>query len=132
MKYPFFVEPLSVEDGGGFVVTFPDLPGCMADGDSVEEAVVNAADALECWLEAQEDRGAQVDEPFASFKYAAESMEDFEGQIERRDDEIADLKAVVERLETELSLAKSSRSVVQARWAFERRPSSSGAIRNRA
>ena len=31
--YAIIVEPLSAEDGGGFVATVPDLPGCMSDGD---------------------------------------------------------------------------------------------------
>jgi len=30
--YPLEIRPLTTDEGGGFVVTFPDLPGCMADG----------------------------------------------------------------------------------------------------
>ena len=30
------IEPLSSDEGGGFLVTVPDLPGCMADGETVE------------------------------------------------------------------------------------------------
>ncbi len=29
---------------------FPDLPGCLADGKTIEEAVTNASDALRSWL----------------------------------------------------------------------------------
>ncbi|NCC25383.1 MAG: type II toxin-antitoxin system HicB family antitoxin [Deltaproteobacteria bacterium] len=47
----FEVRPLSEEDGGGWLVTFPDLPGCMADGSSIAEAVSEAADAERSWLE---------------------------------------------------------------------------------
>lgn len=32
--YPIEVRPLAEEDGGGFLATFPDLPGCMADGET--------------------------------------------------------------------------------------------------
>ena len=35
----FQVRPLSDEDGGGYLATFPDLPGCMADAETIEEAV---------------------------------------------------------------------------------------------
>ena len=52
--YPFTVRPLLVEEGGGFLVSFPDLPGCMSDGETIEEAMVNAEDSLNCWVEAQE------------------------------------------------------------------------------
>jgi antitoxin HicB len=31
--------PLSEEDGGGFLLTMPDFPGLMADGETIEEAV---------------------------------------------------------------------------------------------
>ena len=48
--YPFEVKQLAREDGGGFLVTFPDLPGCMADGATIMEAITNAMDAEASWL----------------------------------------------------------------------------------
>lgn len=54
-KNRFEVRPLSAEDGGGYLVTFPDLPGCMADGETVEQAVVEAADAEESWLRTRKE-----------------------------------------------------------------------------
>ena len=32
LRYAVTIEPLSEADGGGFVATVPDLPGCMSDG----------------------------------------------------------------------------------------------------
>lgn len=61
--YPLIVEPLSAEDGGGFVATAPDLPGCMSDGETPEEAVVNARDAVAAWIEAAEELGHAVPAP---------------------------------------------------------------------
>lgn len=55
-EYAVLVEPLSAEDGGGFLATVPDLPGCMSDGDTEMEAILNAQDAIECWLEAAHER----------------------------------------------------------------------------
>jgi predicted RNase H-like HicB family nuclease len=63
LKYPIIVEPLSDEDGGGFLATVPDLPGCMSDGATPEEAVVNISDAINAWIEAAEDLGHVVPEP---------------------------------------------------------------------
>lgn len=40
--YTALFEP----DGTGYVVSFPDIPGCVTEGDSVEEAVYMAHDAL--------------------------------------------------------------------------------------
>ncbi len=61
--YPLIVEPLSEEDGGGFVARAPDLPGCMSDGETPEEAVVNARDAILQWIEAAQDLGHAVPPP---------------------------------------------------------------------
>jgi antitoxin HicB len=61
--YSVVVEPLSKEDGGGFVATVPDLPGCMSDGQTEAEAILNAQDAIACWLEAAEENHQQIPEP---------------------------------------------------------------------
>ena len=36
---------------GGFVASYPDLPGCITCGETEEEAVKNALDAKKVWLE---------------------------------------------------------------------------------
>jgi len=63
LRYPIVVEPLSPEDGGGFVATVPDLPGCMSDGATPEEAVSNVQDAIASWIEAANDMGHAVPPP---------------------------------------------------------------------
>lgn len=63
LKYPVIVQPLSQEDGGGFLATVPDLPGCMSDGETPEEALANIRDAIEAWIEAARDLGRRVPEP---------------------------------------------------------------------
>ena len=56
--YAIRIEPLSGDEGGGFLVTVPDLPGCMADGETVEQAIAEAHDAFEAWAMAErEDKG---------------------------------------------------------------------------
>ena len=37
--YAFTIRPLEADEGGGYLIEFPDLPGCMADGETVEEAI---------------------------------------------------------------------------------------------
>ena len=44
----------------------PDLPGCKSDGDTAEEALSDALDAIECWIEAAEEMGRPVPEPSLS------------------------------------------------------------------
>ena len=53
--YAHVVAPLSEEDGGGYMITFPDLPGCMSDGDTLDEVLVNGRDAFNSWISAQVD-----------------------------------------------------------------------------
>jgi antitoxin HicB len=49
-KYPFTIRPLSVDDGGGYLIEYPDLPGCHSDGETPEEAIVNGRDAVRSYL----------------------------------------------------------------------------------
>ena len=56
--YPITLSPLPEDEGGGYMVTIPDLPGCLADGETVEEAIAEARDAFEAWTTAErEDAG---------------------------------------------------------------------------
>ena len=51
------------EDEGGFVVSFPELPGCITCGETVESAVANALDAKKAWLEAAIKEDLEIREP---------------------------------------------------------------------
>ena len=63
LEYPVLIEPLSPEDGGGFVATVPDLPGCISDGETPEEALASVRDAVEAWIEEAHALGRAVPEP---------------------------------------------------------------------
>lgn len=45
-SYPFAVRPLSANEGGGYLIEYPDIPGVMSDGDPPEQAISNGRDAL--------------------------------------------------------------------------------------
>jgi len=53
----FAVRPLSREEGGGYLVEFPDYPGCIADGETPEEAIAEARDALASYLRTLQELG---------------------------------------------------------------------------
>jgi antitoxin HicB len=61
--YAIVVEPLPAEDGEGFVATVPELPGCMSDGATEFEAIQNAQDAIQCWIEAALETNRPIPEP---------------------------------------------------------------------
>jgi predicted RNase H-like HicB family nuclease len=45
------------KEDGGYVVECPALPGCVSQGDTVEEALENIKDAIQGWLEVAAERG---------------------------------------------------------------------------
>ena len=66
-QYKIEVSPLAPSDGGGFLATVPELPGCKSDGDAREEALANARDAIECWLEAARELGRAIPAPKTAY-----------------------------------------------------------------
>ena len=48
LKYPISIYP---EDEGGYTALIPDLPGCMTQGETLEEVVVNIEEARQLWIE---------------------------------------------------------------------------------
>jgi len=70
------MEIVEDQTEGGYVVSFPDLPGCITCGDTIESAVANAADAKKAWLEAALEEGIEIHEP--------DSLEDYSGQFKLR------------------------------------------------
>ena len=61
--YKVVIEPLSEEDGGGFLATVPELPGCMSDGETRAEALANVEDAIAAWIYCARKAGEPIPEP---------------------------------------------------------------------
>ena len=70
------MEIVEDKDEGGFVVSYPELPGCITCGETIERAVENAADAKKAWLEAALEEGIEIHEPG--------SLEEYSGQFKIR------------------------------------------------
>jgi antitoxin HicB len=56
----FEIRPLTPEEGGGYLVEFPEYPGCIADGESPEEALREGRDSLVSYLRTLEELGRPV------------------------------------------------------------------------
>jgi len=52
MRFQVVLEP---SDEGGYTVYVPSLPGCISEGDTVEDALTNIQEAIEFYLEPVED-----------------------------------------------------------------------------
>ena len=62
-QYQFTVRPLSKEEGGGYLVEYPDIPGCMSDGETVEEAIANGREALRDCIDVFKESGRKIPRP---------------------------------------------------------------------
>lgn len=61
--YAVTVQPLPSHLGTGYYAIVPDLPGCMSDGETPQEAYANAQDAIACWIEGAEETGIDIPRP---------------------------------------------------------------------
>ncbi len=62
-QYPFEVRPLHEDEGGGFLISFSDFSECIADGETIEEAIRNGLDALAETIAALKSMDMPVPEP---------------------------------------------------------------------
>jgi len=58
------------EDDQAFIVDVPELSGCMADGESYEEAVANAREVIALWIETAQSLGRPIPEPRGRLQFA--------------------------------------------------------------
>lgn len=76
MNLKYKMEITEDDSEGGFVVKFPDLPGCITCADTLEMAIKNAYDAKKVWLEAAIEDGIDINDPL--------NLEDYSGQFKIR------------------------------------------------
>jgi len=86
--YPFEVRPLSSEEGGGYLISFPDFAECISDGESVDEAIENGRDALKATIAALKAKKLPVPAPnsggVASGKFVARVPKTVHAQLATR------------------------------------------------
>lgn len=59
MQYNYKIL-LNKEEEGGYMVTVPALPGCITQGDTVDEALAMAKEAIELYVEELQSRGEPI------------------------------------------------------------------------
>lgn len=108
MKYQIVISPIAEESGGGFFAHVPDLPGCMSDGDTYEQAAKNIQGAILEWLETYSKRGLAPPLPGSAYDAvmkeraellaALKSYGDMDDRINQLDARLADLVDAVEHM----------------------------------
>lgn len=59
-RYVIVLTPTTEEDEVGYTVTVPALPGCVTEGDTMDEALANAREVITLFVESLEARGLAV------------------------------------------------------------------------
>ena len=76
MENFYRIEIIEDKEEGGFVVSYPELPGCISCGETVESALENAKDAKKEWIRAALEDGIEIQEP--------DSLENYSGPFKLR------------------------------------------------
>lgn len=76
LALPYRLELVPDPDEGGYVASYPELPGCITSGESLQAAAENAEDAKKAWLEAALEDGIEIAEPA--------SLDNYSGQFKLR------------------------------------------------
>lgn len=76
LKLPYRLEIVPDTEESGFVASFPELPGCITCGETLESAILNAEDAKKEWLKAALEDEIEINEP--------ENLENYSGQFKLR------------------------------------------------
>lgn len=74
LLYPAVFKPFS-DGSGGFVVEFPDLPGCVTEGKNLEEAIEMGIDAASGWILGELEDGEKIPEASEYKNVAAKNDE---------------------------------------------------------
>ena len=86
--YPFEVHPLAMEDGGGYMISYPDFAECISDGETIDEAIENGQDALKATIAALKAKQLAVPAPnsggVASGKFVARVPKTVHAQLTMR------------------------------------------------
>lgn len=59
LVYPAIFKPFS-DQSGGYVVEFPDLPGCVTEGKDLEQAIEMGIDAASGWILGELEDGEKI------------------------------------------------------------------------
>jgi antitoxin HicB len=61
---------LTPEDEGGFSVSVPALPGCFTQGETIEEAIEMAKEAISLYIEVLEEEGSPIPDDNKNLEYS--------------------------------------------------------------
>ena len=76
MRLPYRMELVPDSEEGGIIASFPELPGCITVGETIDAACRSAEDAKRAWITAAMEDGIGIPEP--------DMLENYSGQFKLR------------------------------------------------
>ena len=58
------IYELEAEEGGGWVISVPTLPGCISYGDTIDQALEMVQEAVELWIDVAREKGMPIPAQF--------------------------------------------------------------------
>ncbi len=92
LEYPFNV--IAAPDTGGYVVTFPDLPGCATHVERIEDIGAVANEIRRLWIRTEYEDGANIPEPSYPEEYSGKFVVRLPRSLHRRLAESAEREGV--------------------------------------
>ena len=78
LSLPYKLEIIPDKEEGGYGARYPELPGCITCGDTLDATVRNAEDAKREWIISTLEDGVDIPEPFA------DNLSSYSGQFKLR------------------------------------------------
>ena len=94
MKFEDYSINLSIipnDEGGGYMASIPDCPGCIADGNTISEVIAEARDAFEAWSMAEQEDNGKLPIPK---KYSGQFVQRIPKSLHRKLAERAEIEGV--------------------------------------
>ena len=91
LQYPVTLYP---DPEGGYVAEIKDLPGCLTQGETLEETMININEARELWIETAYEAGDNIPLPTTDDSYSGKLMLRIPKSLHRRLAEIAKTEGV--------------------------------------
>lgn len=125
MNLPYVIEVIP-EEAGGYSVKIEELPGCISQGETIDEAINNIKEAQEGWLEVAIEEGLEIPLPKVMEEYSGKFVLRVPKSLHRKLSNLAEEESVslnqmiVSLLSERFPLRKIENKIQILSWVMER------------
>ncbi len=126
MKLPYTIRIIP-EEAGGYFAEIQELPGCMTQGDTIEELMKNIEEAKELWIESALEIGKEIPLPEEMEKYSGKFLVRIPASLHRHIAKLAKKEGVslnqmvLALLSERVTLEEIKTEIKTAVWKIEKR-----------